>query len=126
MKTISTLFTGFILQVFISLQAGDYEQVPEAPNYNEQGRNRDYDYNQAPEYADYDGYGEEPNSGHGSHAHFSRNQNQNAVGLFTLTHLHTDRKDPKSVHGQPLLNHIQGCVGCLEIRNFVHKKNLIV
>ena len=36
------------------------------------------------------------------------------------------RTDPKTVHGQPLLNQIQGCVGCLEIINFVLKKNLIV
>jgi len=39
---------------------------------------------------------------------------------------HTDRDDSKTGHGQPLLNQIQGCEGCLEIRNFVLKKNLIV
>ena len=39
--------------------------------------------------------------------------------------IHTDRNDPKSIHGQPLLNQIHGFVGCLEIKNFVSKKNLI-
>ena len=39
---------------------------------------------------------------------------------------HTDRDDSKTGHGQPLLNQIQGCVGCPEVRNFVLKKNLIV
>ena len=48
--------------------ARDYEQVPEVPNYNnEQERNKDYDYENSPEYAEYD---EQPNSGQESH--FSR------------------------------------------------------
>ena len=37
---------------------------------------------------------------------------------------HTDRNGPKTVHGPPLLNQIQGCVGCLEITNFFLKKEL--
>ena len=48
----------------------DYEQVPEVPNYNnEQGRNKDYDYENSPEYAEYDEQqqGEQPNSGQESH-----------------------------------------------------------
>ena len=45
--------------------ARDYEQVPDVPNYNnDQGRNKDYDYESSPEYAEYD---EEPNSGQESH-----------------------------------------------------------
>ena len=48
--------------------ARDYEQVPEVPevpNYNnEQERNKDYEYENSPEYAEYD---QQPNSGQESH-----------------------------------------------------------
>ena len=42
--------------------------------------------------------------------------------LGTFINALTERNDPKTVHDQPLLNQIQCCVGCLEIRNFVLKK----